>query len=769
MTTLVRVQRVSTLPIAAINDNMTLVAENPGVGVRKATVGDLRANLLASSALTGVPTAPTPAVDNSTTRIATTAWFAGQAGAAAPLMSGVAAAGTSSRWARQDHVHPTDTTRAPLDSPALTGTPTAPTQSVDNNTTRIATTAFVLAQTSSLAPTMNGTAAAGTLTRFARADHVHPTDTSRAPLASPALTGTPTAPTPSLGTNTTQIATAAAVLAEIAAGVTRMGFTQTGANAVATIVADELFNIVRPEQFGAVGNGSTDDRVAFTRAFAALAAAGGGVLRLTRGKTYVISNGGSGAIGAVVSGSNIVIEGNGATITKPAGGASMRMLDLSGTDITLRDIRFDGQNRTGGVWCLNSTRVTVQGCTFYRCRSLGQVGAEQTIIRGCFFSEGTGSLATLDDGARTRYSRGILFEGNSVVGFTSECIDINGFGRDIRIANNFFQAVTGLGFVGGSNTEMIDIGYYDRTDGVTPTNFDVTIVNNILDGAGLDCAGIRLKEGVYNVVVAGNRIMNLSTTGNLEGHGIICSTVSDHVISGNIFRSCRTGVFLSVGALRVSVLDNIFNGCLGGVAAQLTPGAASADVIIARNTMTGGSSVAIYAYGCDGLFIINNRLTGTSNAGVNGIEVPASTGGLTAATRVSIVGNDIRTYLRGIVSGSPSSRIVDNDIQDTGSFGILTIGASMHVRGNRVRDTNNSAGAGAIQIQSGDRSIIVNNEITDTRTGGARTVAVGINFEVSQDRLLVVNNQIWNITTTTYLRNTGFLTNSTTTPNILGP
>src|SRR5262245_22486267 len=47
---------------------------------------------------------------------------------------------------------------------------------------------------SNTAPAMDGTAAAGTSSFLARTDHVHPTDTSRAPLASPALTGTPTAP-----------------------------------------------------------------------------------------------------------------------------------------------------------------------------------------------------------------------------------------------------------------------------------------------------------------------------------------------------------------------------------------------------------------------------------------------------------------------------------------------------------------------------------------------------------------------------------------------
>ncbi len=100
-----------------------------------------------------------------------------------------------------------------LASPALTGTPTAPTAAADTSTTQLATTAFVLGQAGATAPAMDGTAAVGTATRFARADHVHPTDTSRAPLASPALTGTPTAPTPANGTNTTQIATTAFVRA----------------------------------------------------------------------------------------------------------------------------------------------------------------------------------------------------------------------------------------------------------------------------------------------------------------------------------------------------------------------------------------------------------------------------------------------------------------------------------------------------------------------------------------------------------------------------
>jgi hypothetical protein len=84
-------------------------------------------------------------------------------------------------------------TYAPLASPSLTGTPLSTTAAVDTNTTQIATTAFVLGQASASGdgtPSMDGTAARGTSTHYARADHVHPTDTTLAPKANPTFTGT---------------------------------------------------------------------------------------------------------------------------------------------------------------------------------------------------------------------------------------------------------------------------------------------------------------------------------------------------------------------------------------------------------------------------------------------------------------------------------------------------------------------------------------------------------------------------------------------------
>lgn len=62
---------------------------------------------------------------------------------AVPLVNGTAAVGTSTDVAREDHVHPTDTSRAPLASPNFTGSPTAPTPVQFGNGSGLATTEFV--------------------------------------------------------------------------------------------------------------------------------------------------------------------------------------------------------------------------------------------------------------------------------------------------------------------------------------------------------------------------------------------------------------------------------------------------------------------------------------------------------------------------------------------------------------------------------------------------------------------------------------------------
>jgi hypothetical protein len=202
-----------TAPTASAGTNTTQLANLVYVNSADA----LKANL-ASPALTGIPTAPTASAGTSTTQLATTAF-----------------------------VTTADNLKADIASPAFTGIPTAPTATTGTVNTQIATTAFVATAiaggTGALGlgtmstqnannvaitgGTISGVAVSGgTITGLTSplataSGGVGTTATtgtgSNVFSASPALTGTPTAPTASAGTNTTQLATTAFVIAALQA------------------------------------------------------------------------------------------------------------------------------------------------------------------------------------------------------------------------------------------------------------------------------------------------------------------------------------------------------------------------------------------------------------------------------------------------------------------------------------------------------------------------------------------------------------------------
>jgi len=192
---------------------------NARTGAVTLNVNDISAAggaVLASPAFTGTPTAPTPASSDSSQTIATTAFvhnviasatvvasFNGRTGAVVLTQSDVTGVGA-----------------ALTASPSFSGTPTAPTATAGTSNTQIATTAFV---TAGFAPVNNPTFL-GTVTIPAGASIA-----GFAPIASPVLTGIPAAPTASPGTNTTQLATTAFVMAQLAAGAVSSFNSRTGA------------------------------------------------------------------------------------------------------------------------------------------------------------------------------------------------------------------------------------------------------------------------------------------------------------------------------------------------------------------------------------------------------------------------------------------------------------------------------------------------------------------------------------------------------------
>lgn|SRR5262245_46576818 len=143
---------------------------------------------LASPTFTGDPKAPTPATADNDTSIATTAHVQANMALKANL---------SHTHAQADITNLVSdlALKAPLASPAFTGSPTTTVPSPGDSTSRIATTSFVMTEVAS------GVA-------------------GKANIASPTFTGNPAAPTPTAGDNDTSIATTAFVVTAIANAIT---------------------------------------------------------------------------------------------------------------------------------------------------------------------------------------------------------------------------------------------------------------------------------------------------------------------------------------------------------------------------------------------------------------------------------------------------------------------------------------------------------------------------------------------------------------------
>jgi hypothetical protein len=170
--------------------------------------------LLASPAFTGTPTAPTAAVGTNTTQIATTAFVNAEIANDATLkannlsdLANTATARTNLGLAIGTNVQAWGSN---LDQIAALA-PTADNFIVGNGT------AWILETPAQALASLGVTSTAAELNFVdGVTSNVQTQLNAKANLASPALTGTPTAPTAAVGTNTTQVATTAYVNAEIA-------------------------------------------------------------------------------------------------------------------------------------------------------------------------------------------------------------------------------------------------------------------------------------------------------------------------------------------------------------------------------------------------------------------------------------------------------------------------------------------------------------------------------------------------------------------------
>ena len=202
----------------------------------------------------------------------------------------------------------------------------------------------------------------------------------------------------------------------------KLSFRRTATNATYRWVSEKLADITSVKDFGAVGDGSTDDTVAIYDAIAYLHSQGGGQLFFPRG-IYITSG--------VLMRSNVWLVGEGRSIT------TLKLKNGANRDVIMGDAAYDlfGTNSGGGVQNVGLFNLTIDG---NRANNLTS-GSGIVLYGEEFYFENLSVTQTREHGIRTEWGRG-----DSVFGMESHYsnIRIDGCGMDGWNNNGPHDSVT---------------------------------------------------------------------------------------------------------------------------------------------------------------------------------------------------------------------------------------------------------------------------------------------------------------------------------------
>lgn len=523
-----------------------------------------------------------------------------------PLMNGAAAPGASPLYARGDHSHPTDITRAPLASPTFTGTVTTG----PLNAGAVHAADIYAVRGASQGAVFFGSDGAHYIsfdgTSFSLAGNI----------ASPALVGVPTAPTAAPGTATTQLATTAFVQ-----GAASNSFIQAGAGAVTRTMQDKARDIFSVKDFGAIGNGSADDTPAFIAAINAASAAGGGAVAAPNGRFRLTS--------ALTLPDYVSLVGNGSSMTKLiTDNPTLTFVNVSGFYNQVRGLSFD------------YTVTPTAGNVIYCAASSFSHIIEDILILNCWNGivwVGTSNASSLQIG----FLNFIRIYNFRSLGMQMQYVN------DIFITN-FLIFQKDIGFSAGT----CGIQLLDKCEAVVLTNGDIVGgQNSLLMNAAANVNGQRPQSNaftnVYFDTTTFGSTINVSAETSFTGcwfsaGGFGPATTSSLTINGgetNHFTNCRFvtaplhGCVVQPGAKRTTFVNCSFTDNCVVAAAGTGHG-----LIIANTTdgveVIGGSAKNINIPGHQGFGIAVG--TGVNDLTIYGVDVRNNvSGGISIGTALS--------------------------------------------------------------------------------------------------------------------------------------
>lgn len=401
----------------------------------------------------------------------------------------------------------------------------------------------------------------------------------KAPLASPALTGTPTAPTPTTGDNSTKLATTAYADASSAAAAPDASTSvkgkvqltgDLGGTATSPTVKSRM-RVYDVTDYGGIANGSTSDVTAIKNAADAANTAGGGTVQLMAGTHAIDSS-------MTNSYKNIHFKGyQGRTILKATASFSNGIINLDAAssyveNIVFEDIIFDVNNQA------NVHGVTVKGGTY----SAGAY-AKNIIFKNCTFK----NLNTTDIGLITLYSgRGTTDRGSVTKVRMENCTfdttvkyhwyAIGGSVEDISFYRCTFRS-SQYGAIGFNQPSKQDQSLApgvrsNRNWTIDHCRFENNHLSSTALGAFVGDFNDSNRSGIRSLWITNNKFIG-NGAGNtiIEQYAMSIHSTWDLRITGNTFWKIRTAFnigqsyngpwYQEDGDQLVTIKDNVFYQC----------------------------------------------------------------------------------------------------------------------------------------------------------------------------------------------------------------
>jgi len=269
-----------------------------------------------------------------------------------------------------------------------------------------------------------------------------------------------------------------------------------------------------------------DDADAIEAALGVLSSAGGGVLMFTA-RSYVLSR-------TVDVTSNVLLSGNGATITWPDKGSAYSFFRVeNASSVAIEDFTFQWRARdtsaatvqTHAVVIESSSLVEVTGSRFFDSKAINIVSSDHVNIFNNDFLRGLEGIVvgalTNDATNEALQSENIFIHHNHFQGQRREAIDLNSNVDGVLVLRNTFVGGDQARLVFLETDELIDIGGANN----------VRVEGNSFNGAGTYAVAIRGKLGSEDLKISNNLFTGFVAESNL---GVLDFLDADFQVQANV-------------------------------------------------------------------------------------------------------------------------------------------------------------------------------------------------------------------------------------------